>query len=188
LQSDARVIAATNINLKAAVEGGRFREDLYFRLAVLVVTLPALRDRGDDVLLVAREFLRRFGAQHGRPGLTFAPDAVRALALHAWPGNIRELQNRVQRATIMAEGQRVSAADLELAEAVAALRPQTLKEAREQLERELVEASLRRHGGKITLAAAELGISRPTYYELMEKLGISKSAGSTADRDESGGR
>jgi two-component system NtrC family response regulator len=172
LLSDARVLAATNINLKQAVEGGKFREDLYFRLAVLVVTLPPLRDRGDDVLLVATEFLRRYGAQHGRGSLAFAPDALRALGIHPWPGNIRELQNRVQRAAIMAEGKRVTANDLELAEVAGAQRPRTLKEAREQVEREMIESALRGHGGKITSAAAELGISRPTMYELMDKLSI----------------
>ena len=174
LESDARVIAATNVNLNEAVESGKFREDLYFRLAVLVVKLPALRERGGDGDLVAKEFLRRYGAQHGRPGLTFAADAVQALHSHTWPGNIRELQNRVQRAVIMAEGKRISAADLELAEPGGSQRPRTLKEAREAVERELVEDALRRHGGKITSAAAELGISRPTFYELMEKLGIPK--------------
>jgi two-component system NtrC family response regulator len=166
------MIAATNVNLQESVASGKFREDLYFRLAVLVVTLPPLRERGDDVDLVAREFLRRYGAQHGRPGLAFAPDAVRALNLHGWPGNIRELQNRVQRAVIMAEGKRVTASDMELADAAAAQRPQTLKEAREKVERALVEDALRRHAGKITSAAEELGISRPTLYELMERLGI----------------
>ncbi len=174
IQSDTRVIAATNIGLREAVASGKFREDLYFRLAVLVVTLPALRERGDDVGLVAREFLRRYGIQHGKPGLTFAPDALRVLNTHGWPGNIRELQNRVQRAVIMAEGKRVTAGDLELADATGAGRLQTLKEARERAERELVEAALRRHGGKITSAAQELGISRPTFYELMEKLGIGR--------------
>jgi two-component system NtrC family response regulator len=174
IQSDARMIAATNINLQESVASGRFREDLYFRLAVLVVTLPPLRERGNDVDLVAREFLRRYGAQHGKPALAFAADAVRALNLHGWPGNIRELQNRVQRAVIMAEGKRVTASDLELADAVAAQRPQTLKEARERVERALVEDALRRHAGKITSAALELGISRPTLYELMERLGIAR--------------
>ncbi|MCU0691780.1 MAG: hypothetical protein MUF54_10295 [Polyangiaceae bacterium] len=124
--------------------------------------------------LVAREFLRRYGVQHGKPGLSFAPDAVRALHSHAWSGNIRELQNRVQRAVIMAEGKRVTAGDLELADGAGAGRPRTLKEARESVERELVEGALRRHGGKITSAALELGISRPTLYELMEKLGVAK--------------
>ena len=177
IQSDARVIAATNINLQESVASGKFREDLYFRLAVLVVTLPALRERGDDVGLVAREFLRRYGVQHRKPGLTFAPDALRALNLHRWPGNIRELQNRVQRAVIMAEGKRVTASDLELIDALNAQPPQTLKVARESVERELVQDALRRHGGKITSAALELGISRPTLYELMEKLGIGREGG-----------
>ena len=151
IQSDARVVAATNLNLQESVATGRFREDLYFRLAVLVVTLPALRERGDDVGLVASEFLRRYGVQHGRPGLSFAPDALRALNRHGWPGNVRELQNRVQRAVIMAEGKRVTASDLELADALNTRSAQTLKEARENLEREVVGDALRRHAGKITV-------------------------------------
>jgi two-component system, NtrC family, response regulator len=175
IQSDARVIAATNVNLQEAVASGKFREDLYFRLAVVVVKLPPLRERGDDVVLVAKEFLHRFGVQHGKPALTFAPDALRALTLYGWPGNLRELQNRVQRAVIMAEGKRVTATDLELtAVASGAAQPQTLKEAREEAEREVVQDALRRHRGKITAAALELGVSRPTLYELMEKLGIAK--------------
>ncbi len=174
IESDARVIAATNVNLQESVAAGKFREDLYFRLAVLVVTLPPLRERGDDVGLVSREFLRRYCVQHGKPGLSFAPDALRALTLHPWPGNIREMQNRVQRAVIMAEGKRVTAADLELADAVSALPPQTLKEAREDVERELIRGALHRHQGKIAPAATELGVSRPTLYELMERLGIAR--------------
>jgi two-component system NtrC family response regulator len=106
--------------------------------------------------------------------MAFAPDAVRALRAHEWTGNVRELQNRVQRAVIMADGKRVTADDLELTEALAGAPAQTLKEARERVEREMVQDSLRRHGGKITSAAIELGISRPTLYELMEKLGIPK--------------
>jgi two-component system, NtrC family, response regulator len=172
IQSDTRVIAATNVNLQESVATGRFREDLYFRLAVVVVRIPTLRERGDDISLVANEFLRRYGAQHGKPGVTFAVDALRALHLHRWPGNIRELQNRVQRAVIMAEGKRVTAGDLELTEVLSELPQQRLKEARESVERELVQESLRRHRGKITAAAQELGVSRPTLYELMEKLGI----------------
>jgi two-component system NtrC family response regulator len=174
IHSDARVIAATNQDLKETVSKGTFREDLYFRLAVVVVRLPALRERGEDAAMLAREFLKRYGGQHGRSGLTFAADAVRALSLHGWPGNVRELQNRVQRAVIMADGKRVSAADLELAEVLTAAPPQTLKEAREAVERELVQEALRRHRGSITAAAGELGISRPTLYELMEKLGIER--------------
>jgi two-component system NtrC family response regulator len=178
IQSDARVIAATNVNLQESVAAGTFREDLYFRLAVLVVTIPALRERGDDIALVAREFLRRYGSQHLRTGLTLAPDALRALNSHAWPGNIRELQNRIQRAVIMADGKRVTAKDLELADA-GGHQAQTLREARDGVDRELVQGALRRHAGKITSAAEELGISRPTLYELMEKLGISRALETT---------
>jgi two-component system NtrC family response regulator len=174
IHSDTRVVAATNANLQEAVAGGTFREDLYFRLAVVVVKVPPLRERGDDVGLVAKEFLRRYGSQHRKGSATFTPDAMRALNSYHWPGNIRELQNRVQRAVIMAESRRVNAADLELTDALGVLPPQTLKEAREGVERELVQNALRRHGGNITSAALELGISRPTLYELMEKLGIAR--------------
>jgi two-component system NtrC family response regulator len=137
----------------------------------VVVKVPALRERADDVLMIAKEFLHRFGAANAKPRMAFAPDALRALAMHPWTGNVRELQNRVQRAVIMADGKRVTAEDLELAAALRAT-GQTLREAREQLEREIVQDALRRHRGKITAAAVELGVSRPTLYELMEKLGI----------------
>jgi two-component system NtrC family response regulator len=172
IQSDARVIAATNVNLQESVGRGEFREDLYFRLAVVVVKVPPLRDRGDDIELLAKEFLHQYAVQHGKPGMTFAPDALRVLTHHHWPGNVRELQNRVQRAVIMAEGKRITANDLELHEVLNGLMPPKLKEAREGLERDMVQDALRRHGGKITSAAVDLGISRPTLYELIEKLGI----------------
>ena len=174
IQSDTRVVAATNIDLQAAAAGGKFREDLYFRLAVVVVRVPALRERGDDVGLAAREFLRRYGSDHGKPRLTFSAEALRAISLHRWPGNVRELQNRVQRAVIMAEGKRVTADDLELGDALKSLAPVTLKEAREHVERGMVQDALQRHRGSITSAALELGISRPTLYELMDKLGVSR--------------
>jgi len=176
IQSDARVIAATNRNLQELAAGGKFREDLYFRLAVMVVRMPALRERGDDILLVAKAFLHTYGIEQAKPSLTFAPDALRALTLHRWPGNVRELQNRVRRAVIMADGKRVTARDLELTDTLSALPPQTLKEARESVEREMVHNALRCHRGKITAAALELGISRPTLYELMEKLGIARES------------
>lgn len=175
IPSDARVITATNKNLVECTESGRFREDLYFRLAVVVVKVPALRERGDDIVLVAKAFLQSFGTEHGKPGLTFAPDALRALSLHHWPGNVRELQNRVRRAVIMADDKRITARDLELTDALRGLPPQTLKEARESVEREMVQDALRRHRGRITSAALELGISRPTLYELMEKLGLNRA-------------
>ncbi len=174
IHSDARVIAATNVNLKESVRSGTFREDLYFRLAVVVITVPPLRERGDDINLIARDFLDRYGREHGKPSLTFSPDALRAFNMHLWSGNVRELQNRVQRAVIMAEGKRITAADLELTEALDGMPMQTLKEARENAEREIVQDALRRNKWKITAAALELGISRPTLYELMEKLKIAR--------------
>jgi two-component system NtrC family response regulator len=176
IQSDARVLAATNRNLQELAVGGKFREDLYYRLAVVVVKVPPLRERAEDTVLVAKAFLQNYGGEHGKAALTFAPDALRALSLYRWPGNVRELQNRVRRAVIMADGKRVTARDLELTDAVSALPPQTLKEARESVEREMVQVAMRRHRGKITAAALELGISRPTLYELMEKLGIDKDS------------
>jgi len=172
LQSDARIIAATNANLKESIVSGQFREDLYFRLAVVVIQLPPLRERGEDVALVAREFLERFSLQNERPGLSFAPDTLRAMKRYSWPGNIRELQNRIQRAVIMADGKRIRIEDMELADVADGLTPLTLKEARENLEKEMVEQALKRHSGRISSAATELGISRPTLYELLEKLRI----------------
>jgi two-component system NtrC family response regulator len=174
IQSDARVLAATNRNLQELAASGKFREDLYFRLAVIVARVPPLRERGDDIVLAAKALLHKYGIDHAKPGLTLAPDALRALSLHRWPGNVRELQNRVQRAVIMADGKRVTAKDLELTDTLSALPPQTLKEAREGVEREMVLEALRRHRGKITSAALELGVSRPTLYELMEKLGVER--------------
>lgn len=173
IQMNTRVVTATNIDLEGAVKAGKFREDLYFRLAVVVLKLPPLRDRGEDVDLLARIFLQQFAVQCERKSLTFSPDAVRAIKRHTWPGNVRELQNRVKRAVIMADGKRVTSADLELGQ-LEAVAGGTLKEARENAEREVIQQALSRHGGRITAAASDLGISRPTLYELMEKLGIRK--------------
>ncbi len=170
IKIDTRVIAATNADLKQAITESRFREDLYFRLAVVVIRLPPLREREDDIELLAHDFLNRYAAQNNKKKMTLAPDGMRALYRHQWPGNVRELQNRVKRAVIMAEGRRITAADLELEEIGQG--QSTLRNAREAVERELVEGALRRNRGKIAAAATELGISRPTFYELMEKLGI----------------
>jgi two-component system NtrC family response regulator len=171
---DTRVIAATNADLKKGMSSGTFREDLFYRLAVVQILLPALRDRDDDIVLLAQAFLQRFAADNGKSGLTFAPDALRAIRQYTWPGNVRELQNRVKRGVIMSEGKRLSAADMELEAAGGSSGATTLKEARERLENEMIRNVLRKHSGKITSAAIELGISRPTLYELMDKLGIEK--------------
>ena len=176
IQVDTRLVAATNADLKQLIENGKFREDLYFRLAVVTIRLLPLRERGEDIVFLAREFLQRYAAQHGRTKLVFAPDALRAITRYSWPGNVRELQNRVKRAVIMASGSRVTAKDLELSQDQdgASSSATTLREARERVEREVVELALKKNSGRITPAAADLGISRPTLYELMEKLGITK--------------
>ena len=169
---DVRIVAATNTDLKSATQQGRFREDLYYRLAVVVMQLPPLRERDDDVRLLAQVFLQRFAAENSKNNLSFQPDALRALICHNWPGNVRELENKIKRAIIMADGKRLTPADLELTDPAFTQPPLTLKEAREKLERDIIQQALQRHCGKITSAAHELGISRPTLYELMEKLNI----------------
>jgi two-component system NtrC family response regulator len=169
---DARVIAATNSDLKKGMTDGTFREDLFYRLAVVQIVLPGLRARETDIHLLAQSFLQRFGALNGKSNLAFGQDALRAINQYKWPGNVRELENRVRRAVIMAEGKRLTAQDLELVDALAAPQAATLKDAREGLEREMIQQALRKHGGKITAVAAELGVSRPTLYELMDKLAI----------------
>ena len=173
VEVDARVLAATNKDLRLEMEEGRFREDLFYRLAVVTVKLPPLREREGDLRYLAQAFLRRFALESDREVPRFSEAALRAIDRHAWPGNVRELENRVRRAVIMAEGRRVTPADMEL-ESPTPSAIRSLKEAREELERELVFSSLRRHNGKISRAAAELGVSRPTFYELMDKLGIDK--------------
>ena len=175
IEVDVRIISATNADLKKAMAEGRFREDLYYRLAVVVIQLPALRDRDGDVRLLAQDFLHRFAAENGRDELAFDQDAIKALSRHDWPGNVRELENRIKRAVIMAEGKRVTAGDLEFNPGGTSVSGPTLKEAREAVEREMIRQVLREHRGKMSAAAAELGISRPTLYELMEKLGMQRS-------------
>jgi two-component system NtrC family response regulator len=181
IQIDTRLVTATNADLKQMIDAGKFREDLYFRLAVVTIRLLPLRDRGEDLVLLAREFLQRYAGQSGRTKLVFAPDAVRAMTRYSWPGNVRELQNRVKRAIIMTSGARVTAKDLELerGQDVASSSTPTLRQARENVEREMIQQALKRNSGKITSAAADLGISRPTLYELMEKLRITKESANT---------
>ena len=178
IQVDTRLVAATNADLKQMIGNGKFREDLYFRLAVVTIRLLPVRERGEDIMFLAQEFLRRYATQNGQPKLVFAPDVLRAISRYSWPGNVRELQNRVKRGVIMASGSRVSAKDLELHEDQNVAT--TLKQARDRIERDMIEQALKRNAGKITSAAADLGISRPTLYELMEKLGIAKERTDTA--------
>jgi two-component system NtrC family response regulator len=168
---DVRIIAATNQELERSIAEGRFREDLYYRLNVVNITMPPLKDRPGDVQMLAQSFLNQFAREHGKPAPKFTLPAQRALEHHDWPGNVRELQNRVRRAFIMHEGASIHPEDLELVD-TGPKEARSLKAAREDLERGMVIDALRRNQGKISHAASELGVSRPTLYELMEKLGI----------------
>jgi two-component system NtrC family response regulator len=169
---DARVMAATNSDLKQGMNDGSFREDLYFRLAVVVVSLPPLRDRPGDIPLLAKALLKRHAEAQGGKLKGFSAAALRALEGYDWPGNVREMENLVRRAVIMAEGSRVGVADLNLGTSEAGYPGTTLKEAREMLETDLIQRALTRHRGNISRAASDLGVSRPTLYDLMNKLGM----------------
>ena len=174
IQVDARVIAATNRDLKEAMKEGSFREDLYFRLGVIRISLPPLREREGDIILIAKAFLERY-AEEGRKRIKgFSDQALEALSQYAWPGNVRELENRIKRAVIMAEGTNITPADLEMEAPRSRYEGMGLKEAREILEKELLAKAVARSGGNLSKAAMELGISRPTLYDLMEKFGIPK--------------
>jgi two-component system NtrC family response regulator len=170
---DARVITATHVDLKAAMRERRFREDLFYRLGVLIIRIPPLRDRGEDVLVIARALLQKYAAEIGRKIVGFDLSALEALRTHGWPGNVRELENRVKRAVIMAEGRKIGPADLELDSPLERYNGKPLREARKALEREIIERALAKTAGNITRAATELGISRPTLYDLISKYAIS---------------
>jgi len=168
---DVRVIAATNCNLEGSVAQGGFREDLYYRLAVFTLQLPPLRDRGDDVLLMARHFLRRYAQESNRGLVGFSHDALLAITQAAWPGNVRELINRIRRAVVVADGPAVTAADLGLADAAPQQEPTTLRSARHQAEIESLRSALLRAGGNRSEAARLLGIGRTQLYELLRRCG-----------------
>jgi two-component system NtrC family response regulator len=170
---DTRVMAATNVDLRKAMAEGRFREDLYYRLGVVVLAMPPLRERDGDIPLLAKVLLQRYAAEEKKT-ITFTRKAVNALEEYGWPGNVRELENRIKRAVIMAEGGKVMPEDLELATRFADYEGRGLAKAREAVERELIERALAKNKGNLTRAAAELDISRPTLYELIEKLGIER--------------
>jgi two-component system NtrC family response regulator len=170
---DVRVVGATHQDLKARIADGRFREDLYYRLAEIVVEIPPLRERLGDPVLLAHAFARRFAADMRRSAPTLADDAVRALEAHAWPGNVRELQNMLKRAVIMADENRITALDLGLRSvSVEAQGAETLdlRAVREAAERQAVITALARTDGNILRAAELLGVSRPTLYDLMNRL------------------
>jgi two-component system NtrC family response regulator len=168
---DVRIVCATHQNVKRMIADGQFREDLYYRIAEVTITIPLLKDRPGDPVLLANHFLRRHGADRPSAPTRFAPGAIAAISLHPWPGNIRELENRVKRAVIMADGPAVTAEDLDLAEAAEA-RPITLRESRALSDARAINTALTAASGSISAAAKALGISRPTLYDMMRDLGI----------------
>ncbi|MDR3556884.1 MAG: PEP-CTERM-box response regulator transcription factor [Syntrophobacteraceae bacterium] len=170
---DTRVIAATNVDLDKAILEGRFREDLYYRLGVVKIQIPPLRDRDGDIEVLAVSFLQKYAGEQKKKVFGFTQKGLTALKEYKWPGNVRELENRMRRAVIMAQGRKISEEDLEL-DAVPKGGVTTLKEARENTEREIVLRTLKQNNFNVAKSASELEISRPSLYELMEKLGIRK--------------
>lgn len=170
---DVRVICATHQDLQALIAKNVFREDLYYRVSELAITIPPLRERSGDAVLLAKVYLTRFNKEYGRNLRGFDTDAMQALAAYHWPGNVRELENRVKRAVIMAEQNEVQADDLELAVAQdQSLLPLNLREAREQAERQAIVRTMALCNSNISQAADLLGVTRPTLYDLMNKLGL----------------
>jgi two-component system NtrC family response regulator len=171
---DSRVIAATNQNLEEEVKANRFREDLYFRLAVVKMALPPLRERGNDVIQLADHLVTAFCKELKKPAKRFSKQALDALRRHNWPGNVRELQNRVKRAIVLADGSTIGPSELELEtpNGSVSTSSSTLKEAKEALERDILANTLRENNGNISKTAKALGISRPTLYDLMSRYGL----------------
>jgi two-component system, NtrC family, response regulator len=171
IRVDARVIAATNKDLRAELQAGRFREDLYYRLSVVNIRIPPLRDRGEDLVLIANALLRKH-AREQRRKLRFSSEALEAMAHYRWPGNIRELDNTVQRAAIMASGQLIEVADLGIAVETATHDRPSLREARGRAERQAVVDALIKTRGNISQASKHLGVSRPTFHGLLDKFQV----------------
>lgn len=166
---DARVIAASHIDLEQAVGEGRFREDLFYRLNVLQLRIPSLRDRHRDIELLANHFFRKFIKEKHSRLKGFTQDALQVMNHYSWPGNVRELMNRVCRAIIMSEGQMITARDLGLDRRSTERRMMTLDQARLEAEQRVISSTLLRTRNNVSQAARELGVSRPTLYRFMEK-------------------
>ncbi len=170
---DVRVLAATNKDLLKAISERKFREDLYYRLNVVKIAVPPLRERGGDIELLSNVFLQQYCKVYKKKVARFSTEAYKSLQCYNWPGNVRELENKVKRAVIMSEGKFITAEDLDIP--VHNTKKQTsLRDVRGLAERKQIIAALARNKGVISRTAAELGISRPTLYEVMKKLGIQK--------------
>ncbi len=172
---DIRIIAATNINLEDAVNKGTFREDLFYRLNVVPLRVPDLKERGEDILLLAHNFLQKETISLGRGQVSFSPSAISALTAYSWPGNVRELQNRICRALSSNPGRVLDSIDLGLEDAPIEHNEQkllTLKQARKEAEIETIRQAMALTGNNISQAAKLIEISRPTLHDLLKKHGI----------------
>ena len=178
---DVRVVCATHRNVQELITQGEFREDLYYRISEITLDVPALRERDGDALVIAQSLLKSLGKQLDRPNLSFSEDAVQAITSYAWPGNVREMINKVKRAIIMADGKRVSAGDLQLStgegESVNQL---NLRHVREQAEKQAILQALHCTSFNMSQASRLLGVTRPTLYNLTDKYRIETSAESPA--------
>ncbi|MBD3345410.1 MAG: AAA domain-containing protein [Chitinivibrionales bacterium] len=171
IKVDVRIISATNVDLEKAVDEGRFRKDLFFRLNVMPITVPPMRERGEDALLLAHFFLKQYCESLGSPGCKFSREAEKAILVYEWPGNVREIQNRIQRAVITAGGSTISREDLGL-ETDEGPRYTSLKDARESVDREMIAQAVQRAPGNLTNAAKILDIDRKSLRLLLEKYGM----------------
>ncbi len=178
---DVRIVCATNQNLEERMADGRFREDLFYRLNEVIIRIPPLRDREEDSVLLASYFLQRYNAQFDRKLRGFTTEAISAIAANGWRGNVRELENRVKRAVVMADGTNITAADLELAEGVPEVDEFDLRAARSRAERIVIQRALTQSNGNLSIAAKLLGVSRPTLYSLLEGLGMAVAASGTVE-------
>jgi two-component system NtrC family response regulator len=169
---NVRIICATHQNLKNLIEAGRFREDLFYRLTEIVIAIPPLRERAGDAALLAHHFKNKFSSQEGRPSLSFSADALSAIESYPWPGNVREMENCIKRAVIMADGPLISSDDLGLSTSPVDEEPINLRQVREEAEHKAVLKALARMDGNIAKAAELLGVSRPTFYDLLSRYGI----------------
>lgn len=170
IEVDTRIVCATHQNLEAMIGEGRFREDLYYRLAEIVIRIPGLAERPGDATLLAKTFAMRFAKEMNPQVKGLAPDALAAIDGWNWPGNVRELENRVKRAVIMADGKLITAADLDLPQGTEQEdSPLNLKTAREATDRKVIRHALARSEGNISSTARLLGISRPTLYDLLKQ-------------------
>jgi len=195
---DTRIVAATNVDIQDSITNGKFREDLYYRIGVITIELPPLRERGDDIELLANIFLRRFGQEFGQKVRGYSSAALSWLRTYDWPGNVRELENKIKRAVVMAESPIIEACDLGFEEKQEPVESSnthgddtsqdiknktneisfagmTLKDARQQVEKNLIQQAMERSQGNILKAAEELDVSRPTFYDLLKKHGLHQS-------------